>query len=55
MALAVEKVVLLDPIQMGLFRADGLMPFPENFPGLIQEIQPLPSPAVFKISDMVFI
>jgi hypothetical protein len=47
MVLTVKKDISLDPIHIGLFRADGLMPFPEDFPNLIQELHLLSSSAEF--------
>jgi hypothetical protein len=47
MALAVKKDISLDPIQVGLFGADEVMPFPEDVPALIQELHLLSSPAIF--------
>jgi hypothetical protein len=47
MAFVMKKNVSLDPIHVGLFGADGVMPFPEVVPDLIQELHLLSSPAVF--------
>jgi hypothetical protein len=47
MALVVEKDISLDPTHIRLLGADGIMPFPEDVPDLIQELHLLSSPAVF--------